>query len=579
MNNIYISSGGGKPPYGLISAEFQSGVCTCTGGKTERVEGNIVSFEAETEVPVKSLAADIEPVQAGTGDPSPDNVRPISGHTGTMVTRTGKNLFDYKYYVAKPSASNVEITGENVRFYTTNTAQWASLVYPNMMAHAGTTYTGSIDVSAYTAGVCWFALGRASDNIIVAQVLINGPGHYTFTYTPVAEIEVHPAIIITDTTILSGDITFSNAQIEIGSTATAYEPYQADTYDISFPAEAGTIYGGKLDVTTGLLTVDKAMVDLGTLNWTYSTAGGSQTFRGKNIQSIIKRPVSQQVAAIGVCSNYPVLPARTVFENNLGLGVNTGDGFVWIHDPAYTDVDSFSTAMAGVQFVYELATPLVYQLSPIEVSTLLGVNNIYSSTGDVTVEYYTQVQTANSSPAMFSVQQPGTYYLTASDGDKSASAQVEITKESQLEKVELTYELVLWEAGNNNTEITGDWTGVANGCAYHGIYISDEQFKIACGNSVMVSKVTVATKSKIDFTKYSTLKVKTNADCVMAGLNNLSVSNSNSTAYNTIASTALAKDSVCSLDISAIDSAYIHLGMDNQSLSTKYINVDKIWLE
>ncbi len=46
-------------------------------------------------------------------------------------------------------------------------------------------------------------------------------------------------------------------------------------------------------------------------------------------------------------------------------------------------------AMEGtpLQVVYGLAEPKTYQLTPAEVTTLLGVNNIWADTGDVSLEY------------------------------------------------------------------------------------------------------------------------------------------------------------------------------------------------
>lgn len=43
--------------------------------------------------------------------------------------------------------------------------------------------------------------------------------------------------------------------------------------------------------------------------------------------------------------------------------------------------------MSGVQLVYELVTPIEYQLTQQEVTTLLGTNNIWADTGDVEVTY------------------------------------------------------------------------------------------------------------------------------------------------------------------------------------------------
>lgn len=43
--------------------------------------------------------------------------------------------------------------------------------------------------------------------------------------------------------------------VEIGSAVTGFEPYQGNTYDLTFPSGAGTVTAGTLDVTNGVLTV------------------------------------------------------------------------------------------------------------------------------------------------------------------------------------------------------------------------------------------------------------------------------------------------------------------------------------
>ena len=48
--------------------------------------GDIVSFDCELgEYPLNSLSFPLAPIQEGTGDPSPENVRPISGWTGANI--------------------------------------------------------------------------------------------------------------------------------------------------------------------------------------------------------------------------------------------------------------------------------------------------------------------------------------------------------------------------------------------------------------------------------------------------------------------------------------------------------------
>ena len=45
------------------------------------VSGSIVHIEDALAKPLKSIVVNIDPVQSGTGDPSPDNIRPITGWT------------------------------------------------------------------------------------------------------------------------------------------------------------------------------------------------------------------------------------------------------------------------------------------------------------------------------------------------------------------------------------------------------------------------------------------------------------------------------------------------------------------
>lgn len=56
------------------------------------VEGNPVTFDAYLGLEtVKSLTLTMNPIQSGTGDPSPTNIRPISGRNSVDVVVTGEN--------------------------------------------------------------------------------------------------------------------------------------------------------------------------------------------------------------------------------------------------------------------------------------------------------------------------------------------------------------------------------------------------------------------------------------------------------------------------------------------------------
>lgn len=60
------------------------------GELTEKtVSGNPVTFTTDTSKALTGLTIPITPIQSGSGDPSPSNVRPISGYSSVTVTRNG----------------------------------------------------------------------------------------------------------------------------------------------------------------------------------------------------------------------------------------------------------------------------------------------------------------------------------------------------------------------------------------------------------------------------------------------------------------------------------------------------------
>ena len=60
-------------------------------------------------------------------------------------------------------------------------------------------------------------------------------------------------------------------QVEVGDTETAYEPYTGRTIPISWQSEAGTVYGGNLNVLTGVLKITKHGFDGGDVVWNKNT--------------------------------------------------------------------------------------------------------------------------------------------------------------------------------------------------------------------------------------------------------------------------------------------------------------------
>lgn len=161
-------------------------------------------------------------------------------------------------------------------------------------------------------------------------------------------------------------------------------PTETTTSTISFGA-AGTVYGGEVDITTGVLTVTYGYADLGSLNWGYDS-GRAGHFYTNSLASTIK------AHGEGVCSHleHKNVGANSTENYKISFVPSYGNGYIFAIDTDYSDATAFKTAMNGVQLVYELAAPIEYQLTPTQLRSLVGTNRLTSSTGEVTgVEYIT----------------------------------------------------------------------------------------------------------------------------------------------------------------------------------------------
>ncbi len=232
------------------------------------------------------------------------NICPISGLAGLSVYRTGKNLIDPSKKAIAPGSTTT------ARWYNDGTG---------FLLHSGKEYALSGNVSTdATYFVYIYSIGGTQLSY----------GKWTATYTPSADVYVYFQFYE------SGGAHLADAelQLELGSTATTYEPYNGNTYAVDWTTPAGTVYSGTVDVVSGELTVDMV--------------------------------------------NIPSYNGET------------------INEPWLSSMDAYAagtTPTIGAQVVYTLATPLTYQLTAQEVQMLLGENYVWSSSGDtVSVTYYAE---------------------------------------------------------------------------------------------------------------------------------------------------------------------------------------------
>jgi len=176
---------------------------------------------------------------------------------------------------------------------------------------------------------------------------------------------------------------FTEANIVVSPTANVQD---GTTYSVSWESQAGTVYGGILDVVSGELVVDKAEVDLGTLTWNYVSK--NSYFYTQGLVTVAK------VNGQAICSAYRTDSKEiSSVTNNKAVFVNRSNTNVVLIDTDYTNANELEASLSGVQFVYELATPLTYQLTPIQVNSLLGINKVWNDTnGETEVKYRRDIE-------------------------------------------------------------------------------------------------------------------------------------------------------------------------------------------
>lgn len=189
----------------------------------------------------------------------------------------------------------------------------------------------------------------------------------------------------------SGDPSPSNVRAISGWTGLTLYHSGADT---SGPVETpvnwtaqGTLYGGTVDIITGVLTVTYKRVMLRERAWErvavddfYVFATGNITDKAYNYNFLLEDYANARTYR----NNLANLQAGTYNATNASRRIV-------IRDDAYTTEETFAASLGDNAVVYELAEPQTIQLTPQQLSTLAGVNNLWSNAGDVDVAYYSGV--------------------------------------------------------------------------------------------------------------------------------------------------------------------------------------------
>ena len=298
-----------------------------------------------------------EPTQEGSGDPSPDNVRPIKGRDSVTVERCGENLLNPKknaYVTYTPYGLTITYIGDNKVHlsgtYQENAGSFAILdTQQKLLAGKGLKITG-FTIAGTKQSYTLYGLRTKNETAIAMQ----------------AQFAKGDAIDMTVAVVVSGS-----------HVPTAYTPYTGQTATITLPR---TIYGGTVDAVTGDGNENTKIITLDGNELKFTKRGIYINLPNHSAPGISK-------GEIVCCSHF----------NKRLLGVNTTYEFCFLLESDMTglfaSVDDQNAYLAAqyaagtpVQIAYKLTTPTTFTATAAQpISALSGVNTVLTDADSVTV--------------------------------------------------------------------------------------------------------------------------------------------------------------------------------------------------
>lgn len=366
---------------------------------TETTEESTVATcdDAAGGLPLKTLTANIVPTQSGSGDPSPDNVRPISGYTGVTVTRTGINRFPF-LNARSTSAKGVSVVCDGhgtITMQGTATANdYISLFFANtLIIPDGEIYKFCLlNTASSSESIFRFVNGSTIVDSWAPTTINREMNYSSMSGKTVTGVRIY----ITNGSTYN--MTMRPMFVPKTQTVDGYISYEGQTYAVNFPSEAGTVSGGTLTVNSdgsGTLVVNQKRVTLtSTMDWrALGSVGGSFRIYTNFADHA---PMTDGWTYDDIkCSHLTFLQGNTgdfgtfnyTFAGNFTIKDN--NGIYGTAEGLKQWLDDQNTANTPVQVTYPVIAT-TYALSAVQVAIMLnGVNNIWTdAAGTVSGEYY-----------------------------------------------------------------------------------------------------------------------------------------------------------------------------------------------
>lgn len=173
--------------------------------------------------------------------------------------------------------------------------------------------------------------------------------------------------------------------VTVSHGATEDDPNPTE-YEVEFTSQ-GTVYGGTVDIVSGVLSVTWAILsNPQNLHWITNSSQGMKNFQTDR-GTVSKKSGSNNWK----CSRYSngfigTDKTEGIFIFDSGE-VCIRDYRYWEHGGTSAEEAAFKASLADVTIAYELATSQTYTLTPEQVTMLLGNNYLVTEDGTITITY------------------------------------------------------------------------------------------------------------------------------------------------------------------------------------------------
>ena len=367
------------------------------------ITGNPVTFRTKlTEA--MSMVIPFSPIQAGTGDPSPTNVRAISGFASANVFVTGKNLVGELRNASTQNISSVVNSDGSVTFTgkSNGTTRTPSISIDTMLPAGSYYFSGVTGGSSNTYGL------RVYIDDVSSDAIYDGKGYFTLTKPS----NVRMAGRFSSVQTSDYNVTMYPMICLVSETDDTFEKSKRTVYPITFPTSAGTVYGGELTVNadgTGELVVTHKVYDMADLPEGISTdkTDDSQANNVVKFAQYVNERVygADQEATRFVSAEYNWKLSGTTAKLRANLkngecGGQTSNTYVWFRDDRIADdtlyptnadkVAAFKSFLTDGTIVYPVRDEYIqtYSLTVEQVKTIVGLNNVWTDTNGINTVTY-----------------------------------------------------------------------------------------------------------------------------------------------------------------------------------------------